>query len=212
MSCSGAFSCRENPLQINTIMLLALCQFISLYNGSLFLIKKYNFSKLDTEIRITAFLQITQFMAIGLIVTMPLFKIYYEPILAKDYIEWLYILNSSFTKDNYIVRFIFVTLRIVPLAILSCLWVHSISKKYDKMEKSYFTKSANNPIYFFIVYESLFSVLPYLRFESEIEFFIVLVAVYTLRLLFNKSVLKWLRHPDMEQIETNAILRSRYHA
>lgn len=209
LSCKGIPYCRENPLQIETLMFLSMCQLVSLYNGSLFLIKKYNFSKLNSEIRITAFLQIFQFMAVAYIVAMPTFKVYYRPELADNYLEWLFILNSSFSKYNPIIKDIFLFIRSLPLGILTVLWVRSISKKYNKMEKSYFTKSANKPVYFFLIYEMLYSILPYIKLETKFEYLTVIVLVYLLRMLFNVNVLKWLRHPDMEQIETNAILRSK---
>ncbi len=212
ISCMGIPSCRENPLQIGKVMFLAMCQLVSLYNGTLFLIKKYNYTKLNTEIRITAFLQMFQFMLIAYVISMPTFKVFYQPKLAANFLEWLYILNASFSENNGFVRDFFLFVRFIPIIILSVLWVKSISKKYNKMEKSYFTKSANLPIYYFVVYECLFSILPFLKIETQFEYLIIILSVYILRLLFNTSVLKWLRHPDMEQIETNAILRSRENA
>lgn len=185
----------------------------SLYNGSLFLIKKYNFSNIKNEILLTTLLQFFCFSSILTVCCLPQLKVSLE-LSADSYPEILFLLFGSFGNKKYFLFSnctlfnILILLKALPISILAIMWVKSIGKSYNKKTHSYFVKSANHPILFFLLYQFILINVPFFNFDSLFEITVLTGLLFTFKAIFSRKVLFWLRHKDMEEIETKAILRS----
>lgn len=210
----GLILLNERALDFRIILFFNSIHIFSIYNGVLFIIKKYNFTKIKNEIILTALLQILCYLSIIILNCLPQLRINND-LTVKSYSEILYLLFSSlgnveyFPFSNNLILNIIFFLKTIPLVILFSMWTHSIGKEYNKKTNSYFVKSANHSILFFLIYEILLSSLPFIRFSGLIELTAFIILIFITKTIFSKKILFWLRHKDMEAIETNAILRSK---
>lgn len=213
---SIGFIILKRPLDYKTILLVYCSHTYCIYNCSIFLIKKYNFTNIKNELIITSLLQLFCFINIVFACSCPYFR--YSNIRAltfDSYPEMVYFILTGlgnyaiFYESNDLIYALLSYLKLFPLFILGAMWVNSIGKKYNYKSHSYFVKSANHSIFFFLLYESLLVSLSYYDYRNNVELSIYLIFIFILKFIFSRKILFWLRHKDMEEIETNAILRSK---
>jgi len=205
----------KKPLDVQSIIFVYCSHTYAIYQGAIFLIKKYNFTKIKNELIITSVLQFLCYLNICFACCCPIFREIYTPALTfTSYPELLFYLLAGlgnyviFQESNNIIYSILVLLKFIPLIILGTMWIKSIGKSYYKKSHSYFVKSANHPVFFFLFYEFILISLSYFNFHSTYEITILITIILFLKSIFSSKVLFWLRNKDMEEIETNAILRS----
>lgn len=177
----------------------------AVYNAVIFFIKKYNYTKASNETKLTLFLEFMMFFSI-LAISIG-YKTYNPQITVKNINDYWYYLVCKY-YGNFPLRDWMAFLKTIPLVTLGFIWFKSSTKKYNKQELSYFVKSANKPIISFFIYELVILVGPFLDLTSQYEILVGILTVEFFRIYFCFSVLDWLKHPDMEAIERNMIIRS----
>lgn len=204
------------PLDSKAILFIYCAHTYAIYQGTIFLIKKYNFTKIKNELILTSILQLVCYLNIAFACCCPCFRVMDNPnLIFNSYPELVYYLLTGlgnyviFQESNDFIYSLLVDLKLFPLLVLGMMWVKSIGKSYYKKSHSYFVKSANHPIFFFLFYEFLLVSLAYYRYHNTIELSILIAIIFILKSLFVKKILYWLRNKDMEEIETNAMLRSK---
>ena len=212
---SITFIILDRPLDYKLILLCYCLHTYSIYNGVIFLIKKYNFKNIKNELFLTSILQLFCFLSIAFACSCPYFRLSNTKALTTEsYSEIVYFLvaglgnTNIFYKSSDAVYSLLTDLKLFPLIILGAMWIKSLGKSYNKCSHSYFVKSANHPIFFFLFYEFLFISLAYYDFHNIIELSILIGIIFILKFIFSVKILFWLKNKDMEEIETNAILRS----
>lgn len=207
--CIGSLYWKLGQINSEAMQVVFLSQMISIYMGSLFLLKKFNFTKLSLEIKLTYFFQFTLFSAIAACVIIPKMNESYIIIDFNSYLEFCWIIFSDYNDHYPYLQLFNFFIRVIPLGFLLGFWSFSISKKYNKHDFNYFTKSANLPILAFFCFQSIDVYKQFMAPRNQAEMMLVLTFSLFYKVIFNRAVLRWLKHPDMEAIETNAILRSK---
>lgn len=210
--CFGITIYKNGIVSSRTLTFSFLVQIISLYNGALFIMKKFVFSNIKKEIELTALLQICLYVSIAIILIVPKSS---APIFHSHettFTRWILCTQSAFSSLFFKFSHFCFVVRFIPITLLLVLWAYSISKKYNKLDLNYFTKSANLSILTFLSFETLQMITPIIVPRNHIEEFIILLYLLSFKFIFNISMMKWLRNKDMEDIEINAILRSKRHA
>lgn len=212
---SIAFIIFKKPLDYKSILLCYCLHTYSIYNGTIFIIKKYNFKHIKNELFLTSILQIFSFINIVFACSCPYFRLSnIRELMIESYSEMIYFLlaglgnTTIFYESSDLIYSLLTSLKLFPLIILGVMWIKSLGKSYNKCSHSYFVKSANHPIFFFLFYEFLLISLAYFDFHNTIELSILIGIIFILKFEFSKKILFWLKNKDMEEIETNAILRS----
>lgn len=201
---------RHHFTEINytQIILFFLGNIIALYHCVIFLVKKFTFQSIKAESAITLGLLAALFFEISILIVMR------ESLYANDVfhttsvIEYYYFLICGLSTNAWINKLITI-FRAIPLSILFVLWFYSVTKAYNKKSLNFYPKSANKPIILFLAYQFLLLLAPNLILASDFDKVLLFVTAYGFKLYFCISVLHWLRHKDMEQVETSMIARSK---
>lgn len=212
---SIAFIIFEKPLDYKSILLCYCLHIHSIYNGTIFIIKKYNFKNIKNELFLTSILQLFCFVNIAFACSCPYFRLSNtKELMIESYSEMIYFLliglgnTTIFYESNDLIYSLLTGLKLLPLSILGIMWIKSLGKSYNEYSHSYFVKSANHPIFFFLFYEFLLISLAYFDFHNIVELSTLIGIIFILKFKFSRKILFWLKNKDMEEIETNAILRS----
>lgn len=205
----------NKPLDYKSILLCYCLHTYSIYNGTIFIIKKYNFKHIKNELFLTSILQIFCFINIAFACSCPYFRLSnIKELKIESYSEMIYFLLTGlgntdiFYESSDLIYSLLISLKLFPLIILGIMWIKSLGKSYNEYSHSYFVKSANHPIFFFLFYEFLLISLAYFDFHNITELSTLIGIIFILKFKFSRKILFWLKNKDMEEIETNAILRS----
>lgn len=216
---SITFILYQKPLDYKSILLCYCLHTYAIYNGTIFLIKKYNFKNIKNELYLTSILQIFCFINIAFACSCPYFRVSnVRALTIESYSEMIYFMLTGlgnvaiFYESSDLIYSLLTDLKLAPLFILGIMWIQSLGKSYNKHSHSYFVKSANHPIFFFLFYEFLLISLAYYDFHNIIELSILIGLIFVLKFTFSRKILFWLKNKDMEEIETKAILRSQRNA
>lgn len=175
------------------------------YNGCLFLIKKYQYTEVRTETFLTFILELCLFTTLTVVAFK--YRKHSQTFEVKYFIDYWYTLNNKYHASFPTRDFLFLG-RAVPLTILGAMWFQSITKSYNHNENSYFPKSANKPIFLFLVYQFCYALTPFMKVSDRLEILAVILILEFFKICYLKAMLHWLTHPDMEIIEKNTIQRS----
>lgn len=205
----------KKPLDYKSILLCYCLHTYAIYNGTIFIIKKYNFKHIKNELILTSILQLFCFINIAFACSCPYFRLSnIKELMIESYSEMIYYLLTGlgnpniFYESSDLIYSLLTNLKLLPLIVLGVMWIKSLGKSYNKYSHSYFVKSANHPIFFFLFYEFLLISLAYYDIHNTIELSILIWIIFVLKFNFSRKILFWLKNKDMEEIETNAILRS----
>ena len=193
----------------HNIYLFYICNIIASYYCTIFLIKKFTFSSIKQESKITLILGFFLYVSLAIVIILRGGFEKSTPIVGSGYIvDNYYNLIIGISTEYYKSRIVLIS-RVIPILILFSMWFYSVTKPYNKKELNFFPKSANKPIILFMMYELLITLLPNIRVSNVVDKTIAIVLLLTIRLCFQISILHWLRHKDMEKIETSMIARSK---
>lgn len=177
-----------------------LCVTCSIYNMSIFLIKKYIFNSMKKEAGITLLLFTFE------VITILLASIVYS----SNILPTINIFNSN---SYYLTMFIrgftlsmndgmsalFTVLMLFPYAVLFLLWYKSVTKKYDAKDLDYFTKNTNKPIILFTIYVMLYFILQITDISNNILLGIYFLYIVFIKIKFYKSLIVFLKEKDNER-------------
>lgn len=193
---SGIYYMSTTHISVNGIKIIFFVQIISEYNAALFLLKKFNFSQPNLEIKLTYIIKFVLFTTICISVSIPVMNQVYFIFNIDSYLDWSWILVSTFGNIHPHGRLFNFVIKFLPLCILTIFWVYSISKKYNKNDLNYFTKAANLPIATFLGSQFLSTFMILMAPQNKAEIFIILVLFLILKGLFNYAIIAWIKLPE----------------
>lgn len=172
---------------------------VAAFECSIFLTKKFFWTNPKRE----ALLNVIMHILMGILIFVTLYLFHkYKNILQFTFTSWQEFLWHSFSLQQLPTRLreILFAFRLIPCLPLFFLWVYSISKKYDALEKSFFEKAYNKPILYFLNYTIILGVALLLNMTPACQLVYAVIVLYT-KLNFMKSLLHLLVNKTMEKIE-----------
>ena len=177
-----------------------LCITCSIYNMSIFLIKKYIFNNMKKEAGITLLLFLFE------IITIILASIIYSSNIlptinifnSNSYYLTMFVRGFTFSMNDWLST-LFVLLMIFPYIVLFLLWYKSVTKKYDAKDLDYFTKNTNKPIILFSIYVLLFFILQITDISNNVLLGIYFIFIVFIKIQFYKSLITFLKEKDNER-------------
>jgi len=202
------FIYRSEFLAKHGIYIFYICNLIASYYCTIFFIKKFTFNSIKLESELTLTIGLFLYFSMTAIITLRSSFENNAPTITNSIIESYYNLLCGMSTEYFKSKIIFIS-RLIPILTLFIMWFYSTTKPYNKNELNFFPKSANKPIILFMAYEFVIILLPSLNVPNTIDKAIAISVLLGLRLWFHISLLHWLRHKDMEQIETSMLARSK---
>lgn len=190
------------------VYIFYICNLIASYYCTIFFIKKFTFNSIKLESELTLTLGLFLYFSMTVIITLRGSFENDAPSMSKSIIDSYYNLLCGMSTEYFKSKIILIS-RTIPILILFGMWFYSTTKPYNKNELNFFPKSANKPIILFIIYELIIILLPILNAPNTIDKAIAIIFLLGIRLWFHISLLHWLRHKDMEQIEISMLARSK---
>lgn len=201
------FIYRSEFLTKHGVYIFYICNLIASYYCTIFFIKKFTFNSIKLESEITLTLGLFLYFSMTAIITLRSSFESDAPAITNSIVDSYYNLLCGMSAEYFKSKIIFIS-RVIPILTLFGMWFYSTTKPYNKNELNFFPKSANRPIILFMTYELIIILLPSLNVPNTIDKALAISILLGLRLWFHISLLHWLRHKDMEQIETSMLARS----
>ena len=202
------FIFNSTVLSNHSIYIFYICNLIASYYCTIFLVKKFAFNNIKLESEITLLLGLCLYVSMTAIITLRSSFEGDSPELTNSIIDNYYYLLCGMSAEYIKSKIIFVS-RTIPIVLLFGMWFYSVTKPYNKNELNFFPKSANKPLVLFMTYELVIILLPSLNVPTTVDKATAISILLALRLWFHISILHWLRHKDMEKIETRMLARSK---
>lgn len=187
-----------------------ICSIIALYNGAIFLIKKYNFKRIKHESIITFTLQCCLYSTVLFIaVSVALVPDVYVTVNLQP-LEYVYQLcTNAFVKIPGFYNSLVLLSRLIPLIILGTLWYASIKTEVRSCERYLFKQSANQTIFWFLLYQSILALVPFIRYDAQIQIIIFVIIILVGKLHCCRSMVHWMQSKDMATIEKAIVARGK---
>ena len=202
------FIFKASYFSTHNIYVFYICNLVASYYCTIFLIKKFAFNSIKMESILTLFLGLCLYISLTLIIILRDTFESAAPVMQGLFIEKYYTLVCGMSVEYVKSKMVFIS-RVIPILTLLGMWFYSVTKPYNKNELNFFPKSANKPLILFMLYEFIIMILPSINLPTVLDKYFIIVILLGLRLWFQVSLLHWLRHKDMEKIETSMLARSK---
>lgn len=177
-----------------------LCVTCSIYNMSIFLIKKHIFNNMKKEAGITLLLFLFE------IVTIILASIVYSSNILPDinifnsnaYYLTMFVRGFTFSMNEWLSA-LFIFLMVFPYGVLFLLWYKSVTKKYDAKDLDYFTKNTNRPIILFSIYVLLYFLLQITDISNNVVLGLYFIFMVFVKIKFYNCLIVFLKEKDNER-------------
>lgn len=177
-----------------------LCITCSIYNMSIFLIKKHIFNNMKKEAGITLLLFLFE------IITIILASIVYSSNILPDinifnsnaYYLTMFVRGFTFSMNEWLSA-LFIFLMVFPYGVLFLLWYKSVTKKYDAKDLDYFTKNTNRPIILFSIYVLLYFLLQITDISNNVILGLYFIFMVFVKIKFYNCLIVFLKEKDNER-------------
>lgn len=177
-----------------------LCITCSIYNMSIFLIKKHIFNNMKKEAGITLLLFLFE------IITIILASIVYSSNILPDinifnsnaYYLTMFVRGFTFSMNEWLSA-LFIFLMVFPYGVLFLLWYKSVTKKYDAKDLDYFTKNTNRPIILFSIYVLLYFLLQITDISNNVVLGLYFIFMVFVKIKFYNCLIVFLKEKDNER-------------
>lgn len=177
-----------------------LCITCSIYNMSIFLIKKHIFNSMKKEAGITLLLFL--FEVITIILASIVYSSNILPAInifnSNSYYLTMFVRGFTFSMNEWLSA-LFIFLMVFPYIVLFLLWYKSVTKKYDAKDLDYFTKNTNKPIILFSIYVLLYFLLQITDISNNVVLGLYFIFMVFVKIKFYNCLIIFLKEKDNER-------------